>query len=347
MENIDVNRGVPLQLSHLLHAISQVVFKGLDYPQSLEHLISIHKTVGEDPAMIGNFCGSAFVSDEQFEAITRLIPDSLGETQCSSQVQNGLRTSLGLTLLQVSAKDPANTAVLLGAHSSFHPLLKLRTSIRTAYESGEVCRDSTLKRVVSVLINFQTALSFFCTEDMRRQVLQCHVQGSYSLEYHAVIAWNAIQNHIFGDSYDEAVRWQRVEALFNLRYGQLLAKTVILLRDVLDPLQQRQGNSAGTMQILGGSTGCMVHNDTCFRHGFFPQPSLNSSVDQDQVEELAVPSFQCVDNSLCPASSVTDSMNPYVCDSTDNLVMVITSFASSFSLEVAACAEFNQIVISL
>jgi len=345
MENIDVNCGAPLQLSHLLHAISHVVSKGFDDPQSLEHLTSIHKNVGEDPAMISNICGNTFVSDEQFEAITKLIPGNLGETQCSSQTKTGLWTSLGLKLLQVSAKDPANTAVLLGAHSSFHPLLKLRTGIRTAYESGKICTDSTLKSIVSVLINFQTALSSFCTEDMRRQMLQYHIKGSYSLEYHAVIAWKAIQNHIFGDSYDESVRRQRVEALFNLRYGQLLAKTVILLRDVLDPLQQRQGSSAGTMQIIGGSTGCIANSGACLRHGFFPEPSLNSSVDQEEVEELDVPSSPCLDKSLCPSSSITESVDTYICDSNDNLGM--TSLSSSCSLQVAACTEFNQIVISL
>jgi len=104
-----------------------------------------------------------------------------------------------------------------------------------------------------VLARLHKPLSLFCTDE-NRHVLNQNGQPSYNMEHQAVVVWDGIQKHIFVDATDEASKCQRLEVLWNLDYGRLLAKVVITLRDMLSPLQQKPDADHGTSQSQSTST---------------------------------------------------------------------------------------------
>jgi len=68
------------------------------------------------------------------------------------------------------------------------------------------------------------------------------------MEHHAVVAWDAIQRHVFMNDTDAASRCQTLEILSNLDHEGLLAKVVSSLRDVPRPLQQQDDEGHTSMQ---------------------------------------------------------------------------------------------------
>jgi len=196
---------------------------------------------------------STFVTDAEVGTITDLIPVSMGCPNGVSASEREARVYLALFLLQEIADDPANTAVFLTPHHGIHPLLKLQSSIRLAYATGQKVSHTTLKNILMVLARLHKSLSLFCTEETR-QVLNQNGKASYDMEDYAMVAWDGIQKNIFVDATDEASKRQRLELLWNLDDGRLLAKVVITLRDVLGPLQQQHDAGHGPKQSQNTST---------------------------------------------------------------------------------------------
>jgi len=92
-----------------------------------------------------------------------------------------------------------------------------------------------------VLARLHKSLFLFCTQEIQ-QVLNQNGKPSFNMEHHAVVAWAGIQKHLFVNAADEASRCQRLEVLWNLDHGRLLAKVDITLQDVLGPLQQHDAS---------------------------------------------------------------------------------------------------------
>jgi len=196
---------------------------------------------------------STFVTDAEVGTITDLIPISVGCPNDGSASEHEARVYLALFLLQEIADDPANTAVFLAPHHGSYPLLKLQSSIRLAYANGQRVPHTTLKNILMVLARLHKSLSLFCTEETR-QVLNQNGKASYNMEDHAIVTWDAIQKNIFVDATDEASRCRRLELLWSLDDGRLLAKVVITLRDVLGPLQQQHNAGPSPKQSQNTST---------------------------------------------------------------------------------------------
>jgi len=196
----------------------------------------------------GRVCESTFVTDENVDAISSLIPISAGYSNDRRAMGHEIRMSFAIFLLQATAGDTANAAAFLAAPHSMHPLRKLESSVLFARQSGQLVPLSTLKEIVFILVRLQSSFSLFCTEEGRQLMCQSGT-ASYSLDHHAVVAWNAIQKCIFADATDEASRRNRLEGVLSLDYRRLLAKVVDTLRDVLSPLQQQNDASHGARQF--------------------------------------------------------------------------------------------------
>jgi len=243
----------PLDISSLVNAADNILKRGSGAQQIFQDLVAMCTTVRNanhgDLATADKVFKSTFVTDAEVGTITDLIPVNMGCPNDGSALQHEARVYLALFLLQEIAGDPVNTAVFLATHHGIHPLLKLQSSIRLAHATGQRVSHTTLKHIVMVLARLHKSLSLFCTEEVR-QVLNQNGEPSYNMEHHAVVAWDGIQKHIFVNATDEASRCQRLEVLWNLDYGRLLAKVDITLRDVLDPLHQQHdaGNCAGQSQ---------------------------------------------------------------------------------------------------
>jgi len=139
-------------------------------------------------------------------------------------------------LLQAIAGDTANTAVFLASDCRIHPLLKLLSSVCFAQQAQQMVSHATLKNILVVLVRLHSSLSLFYTEAQRKEVLYHSGTQFDSMERHAVIAWDAIQRHVFMDATNETSRCQQLEVVWNLDSGRLLAKVVTTLQDVLGPM---------------------------------------------------------------------------------------------------------------
>jgi len=196
----------------------------------------------------GTVFENSFVTDEDVDAISSLIPISAGFSHDCSAMVSEIRMSFATLLLRAAAGDTANAAALLAAPQRTHPLRKLESSLLFANQNGQLVPRSTLKNIVLILVRLHSSLSFFCTEGSRQLMCQSKT-ASYSLDHHAVVVWNAIQKCIFADATDEASRCKRLEVVLSLDYRRLLAKIVVTFRDVLSPLQQQNDAGHGARQF--------------------------------------------------------------------------------------------------
>jgi len=248
----DSTADATVDITRLIAIADQVLTNSDGTPQLVQDLTVICKAL--DDAYDGRWVTTdkvfknTYVTDAQVDIITGLIPIpiSTGYPNTSHANVHEAQTFSALLLLRLIAEEAANTEVFLASHAHACPLLKLQSSIQFGYARGQTLSHFTLKNILLVLVRLHNSLTPLCTQITRAQASRHNGNPPCSLDHHGMVAWMAIQHHVFAEATEEALKCQRLEAALNMDYGRLLAKVIITLRDVLGPLKQQHDVGHGT-----------------------------------------------------------------------------------------------------